>query len=300
VIGMDTALTSSPANPPGEFSFDVTAADFEERVLRRSHELPVLVDFWASWCGPCQMLMPLLAKLAIAYQGKFLLAKVDTDAQQALAQRYGIRSIPTVKLFHHGEVVEEFMGAQGERAVRAVLDRHIPRESDKSIPAARAARQANRASEALALLDGALAKDPANERLAVERVSVLVALARFDDARQAIQGLSPEHRDRPDVVALLNQLELARTAASAADLPELERRIMVNADDHAARYQLGVSRVLAGQYDAGLDALLEVVRRNRKFQDDAARKAILNTFALLGTNHELVKKYRPLLASALN
>jgi putative thioredoxin len=283
-----------------EFSFDVTTADFEERVLRKSHELPVLVDFWATWCGPCQTLMPLLAKLAADYQGGFLLAKVETDAEPTLAQRFAIRSIPTVKLFRHGQVVEEFMGAQGERAIRALLDRHIVRESDKAIPAAQAALQAGRADDALALLDHALATDPGNVRLAIERARALVALQRYDEALQALKGLPSERRSQPDALALLNRIELARAIASAPPREELERRLANDPQDHEARYQFGVRCIVNDDYDAGLAALLEVVRHNRKLRDDAARKAILGAFTLLGSDHELVRKYRALLASALN
>ena len=286
--------------PADEFAIDVTTADFEERVLRRSHDLPVLVDFWATWCGPCQTLMPLLARLAADYRGGFLLAKVDTDAEQPLAQRFGIRSIPTVKLFRNGKVVEEFMGAQGEKTIRALLDRHVVRESDKTIPAAHAALQANRPEDALALLDAALAVDPGNDRLALERARALTALARFDDALQALRSLAPDRRDQPEVVALARQLELARAVISAPDLLELEKRLQTNADDHEARYLVGLHHIVNGDYPAGLEALLEVIRRNRKFRDDAARKTMLDAFAVLGTNHELVKKYRALLASVLN
>lgn len=282
-----------------EFAFDVVATEFEERVIRKSHELPVLVDFWASWCGPCQVLMPLLAKLAAAYQGKFLLAKVDTDAQQPLAQRFGIRSIPTVKLFRNGQVVEEFMGAQGERAIRTLLDRHVVRESDQAIPAARAALEAGRPKDALALLNSALATDPHSDRLMVERARALIATGQFDDAHETLQGLPPERRDQADIAGLLGQISLSRAVASAPTLAELEKRVSSDPQDHEARYQLGIRRVLNGEYDAGLAVLLEIVQRNRKFREDAARKTMLSVFTLLGSNHELARKYRALLARAL-
>jgi len=287
-------------SPSNEFFFDVTAVDFEERVLRRSRDLPVLVDFWATWCGPCQTLMPLLARLATTYQGSFLLAKVNTDIEQPLTQRFGIRSIPTVKLFRNGQVVEEFIGAQSESAIRALLDRHVSRESDKVIPAAQAALQASRPDEALDLLDGALAADPGNERLVIERARALLALGRFDDSGQSLRSLPLDRRDQPAVTSLLRQLDFSRVVASAPPLPELEKRILANAQDHEARYQFAVRCALRGEYDTALGALLEVIRRDRSFPDDAARKAMLTVFTLLGNNHELVRKYRALLASALN
>jgi len=286
--------------PDNAYSFDVTTDDFDERVLRRSHELPVLVDFWATWCGPCQVLMPLLARLATAYRGGFLLAKVDTDAEQQLARRFAIRSIPTVKLFRNGQVVEEFMGAQGEAAIRALLDRHVARESDSAIPAARAALQADRPDQALTLLDAALAADPHNDRLTLERARALMALSRFDEAHQSLRSLPARRREQADIVTLLSEVEIARATETIPALPELERRIREDATDDEARYQLGLRHLADGDHEAGLRTLLEVVKRNRKFRDDAARKSMLDAFVMLGNSHELVKQYRGLLANALN
>ena len=115
---------------PSPHIADVTQQTFESLVLAKSREIPVLADFWAAWCGPCKQLMPVLAKLADEYGGKFFLAKINSDTEQPLAARYGVKSLPTVKLFRNGQVVEEFMGAQPEKTIRALLDRHIPRESD--------------------------------------------------------------------------------------------------------------------------------------------------------------------------
>ncbi len=141
------------------FIFSVTQEDFAQRVLENSRRVPVMVDFWADWCGPCHMLMPILTKLTQEYQGQFLLAKVNSDEQQALASQYGVRSLPTVKLFKSGDVVDEFMGVQQESTIRQLLERHIERESDKIRLQAEQALEANDTEKAHLLLQQATALD---------------------------------------------------------------------------------------------------------------------------------------------
>lgn len=279
---------------------DVTERDFDAQVIQRSHKVPVLVDFWATWCAPCQTLMPLLARLADEYQGKFFLAKVNTDKEQKLAAQHGIRSLPTVKLFRNGSAVDGFMGAQPERAVRALLDKHAPNESETLIDDAVRAQQAGDSATALALLQQALAADPASDRAKLALARVQVALARVAEAEQTLATLAPAARDQPEAVALRAGLEFARLAETGPSLPELETAVSANPADTEARYRLSARQVLAGRHEAAMQNLLEIVRRDRKFRDDAGRKALLAVFQLLGNNHELVKKYRPLLASALN
>ena len=278
---------------------DVTAQSFEVEVLARSHKVPVLADFWAAWCGPCQTLMPILSRLADEYQGKFFLAKINSDNEQELAARYGVRSLPTVKLFRNGQVVDEFMGAQPEKTIRALLDRHIPRESDAYIQRAVAAARAGETDQALEIMQQAMTLDPGNDRVKLELARLLVHLRRIDEAEQVLNAASAEARESPHAAALHAQFEFARIAATAGDPAALQQVVAANPKDSAARYQLAAQLVLGNQHRAALDQLLEIVRADRKFQDDAARKAMISVFNLLGGG-ELVNEYRRKLSMALN
>ena len=147
------------------FIYEIDETNYEQIVIQGSHQVPVLVDFWASWCQPCQMLMPVLAKMADEFQGRFILAKINTEEQQALAGQFGIRSIPTVKLFLQGAEIDEFAGALPETEIRAFLDRHLPRESDGAVAAAEQLCAAGDVQGALDALAPAQATDPDNPRV---------------------------------------------------------------------------------------------------------------------------------------
>ncbi len=279
---------------------DVTAQDFEAQVLKRSHDVPVLVDFWAGWCAPCRTLKPVLEKLAQEYQGKFFLAKVDTDKEQPLAAQYGIRSLPTVQLFRNGRAVDSFMGAQPERAVRALLDKHVARESDTLVHSALLAQQAGDLDKAGVLLQQAVESDPANDRAKLALAGLSLARGQIADADALLKTLSPAARDGAEAAMLKAHMEFARLADGSPSLPALEKKLAVTPADSETRLHLSARQVLSGQYEAAMQNLLEIVRHDRTFRDDAGRKTLLAVFQLLGNNHELVKKYRPLLASALN
>jgi putative thioredoxin len=278
----------------------VTQDNFSVAVLERSQAVPVLVDFWAAWCGPCQMLTPVLARLADEYQGKFHLAKVNTDEEQALAVQYGVRSLPTVKVFKAGRIVDEFMGAQPESAVRQTIERHIERPADPLLREARAALEAQQLDKALNLLAEAGKLEPDNAQIGIEQARALTLSGQVEDAENALKALPMDVQMGADVKILLAQIGFAKVADQSPVTTELEARLAQNPADLAARYQLSARKVLTGDYEPALDHLFEIMRRDRAFKDDAGRKGLLAIFDLLGGRGDLVTRYRTKMFNALH
>ncbi len=278
-----------------EHALDVGLADFAQHVLEESKRRPVVVDFWAPWCGPCKSLKPILEKLAAEYGGKFLLAKINSDENQELAARYGVRGIPSVKAFIGGEPVDEFSGALPEPEVRAFLDRLIPSPADELRQQADAARMAGDLAGALELLAEASRLDPGHIGVRLDAAEVMLDLGEADEATRLV-GSVPDDAD-PRVAQLKARLQFM--GAAGEDEAALAARVEANADDLDARLKLANLLVAAGRYEAGMDQLLEIVRRDRSFGDDIGRKTLLSVFNLLGGG-EVVSRYRRMLASALN
>jgi putative thioredoxin len=277
----------------------VTAETFQSVVLDGSHQRPVLVDFWADWCAPCRQLMPMLAKLAQEYGGQFLLAKVDTEAEQALAMQFGIRSLPTVQLFKDGRAIDQFMGALPEGQVRAFLERHIPNEADRHIAAARALMAKPDIAGAQAQLDAAAELGADDQKLFLPRAELLAARGALDELSATLEHTPIELVDHPDVKALHARLLFDRALAGAPDLPTLETQLAADESNSQVRYQLAARQFLSGQHEAAFDQLLTLMQKDRNYGEDAARKAILMGFELLGPDHPLVTKTRGRLSRLL-
>ena len=271
------------------YIFEVTADNFSQVVLQGSQQTPVLVDFWADWCQPCRMLMPVLGKLAEEYKGQFILAKVNSDENQALAQQYGVRSLPTVKLFKQGQPVDEFMGALPEGQVREFLDRHIERESDKLLDQAMAMLAAGDQETALTLLRKANDMDPGRARLAVPLARLLIDKGDAGEAEALLKALPADERDSADAAALLAQLEFSQQASGLPDRETLEQQ--AEAGDLKARLQLANKLVAEGEYEAAMNHLLTIMQKDRGFEDDIGRKTLLKIFDMLGDD-PLVEQYR--------
>lgn len=279
---------------------DVTEANFESEVIRASDSMPVLVDFWAGWCQPCRTLAPLLEQLAQEYDGRLKVVKVDTDAQPQLAANHGVRSLPTVKLFRNGGMVNEFSGVQPLAGIRALVEPWLPRAADNVLQEAGALAERGELSRALELLNQALAADPEDYRIHPPLTELLIREQRYDEAEQLIRSL-PVNIQQDDAIQRLNaMLGFARVAGEAPAETTLAAAVEQDPGDLDARYQLGAVKVMEGDYEEAMDNLLEIIRRDRAFGDDAGRRALVDVFQLLGTQDPRVKKYRGKLSSVLN
>jgi putative thioredoxin len=279
------------------FIVDVTRENYAQ-VMEASFQVPVLVDFWASWCQPCHALMPVLAKLAEEYQGKFLLGKLNTEDEQEIAAQFGIRSIPNVKLFRNGQPVDEFMGALPENAVREFIDRHVARESDATVQQAREQLSAGNADAAIALLGEAREADPDNPRVTLALAQAQVTAGDTAAAEETLASLPASEQEKPEVASLRSHLFFEGQLAEAPAAAELEARLAADPDDHEALHLLALRKVVGQDYDSAVELLLQLMKKDRGFGDDAARNTLLKVFELLGDDPR-VSQYRRRMASLL-
>jgi putative thioredoxin len=280
------------------YSFETGTEAFERDVLQASAKVPVLVDFWAPWCAPCRVLKPILEKLAGEYQGRFLLAKVNSDEHPQLSARFGVRGIPNVKAFVDGKLADEFTGALPESGVRAFIDRLIPTPGEKLRRAARALVAQGDFDQAERHLRTALELEPANHALRLDLVELLLAKNSHAEAEALFAPIPERERDeRAD--KLYSLLALWKKSQDLPSMAELESRLAANPDDLESRLALGERLISDKRYEPALAALLEVVRRDRGALRSSARKLMVEVFNLAEDHAELVSSYRKLLAGAL-
>jgi putative thioredoxin len=280
-------------------SVDVDARNFNQEVLEASKDVPVVIDFWAPWCGPCKVLKPMLEKLAAEYGGRFKLVKVNSDESLDLAQEFGVRSIPDVRAIRNGKQVGAFVGALPLPQLRAFIDKLLPSPSELERARAGELRAAGQPLEAIAALTKAVELDAGNDLARFELAELLVGQKELDQAEALLAAIKPDPARDDRLQALRQGIAFARSGQSGPGEDELSRRIAASPEDLDSRLQLAGLHAANARYRQAMDELLEIIRRRKDFQEGEARKQMLAIFSLATDSADLVSEYRKKLASAL-
>ena len=269
--------------------FDVTAKNFQADVVERSRQLPVVVLFWADQLPPAKDARRVLETLAAQYQGKFALALSDVSRDQSLAQSLRVQGLPSIRVIQDGQLVDQMEGPQGERALRAMLDRLTMTSGELLREELDGVLESGDFQSALAMLKQALAAEPNNPAFKLEYADVLVRSGDLDQARSVLATVpeGTEGRDRP-----LTRLEMMEEAAGMGELAEIESGLGKNPDDLELRYQAAVVEAVRDHYEAALDHAMHILQTDRKFRDDIGRSTLVRIFALLPKGSDLAKTYR--------
>lgn len=282
-----------------EFSFETSTQTFADDVLDASRTVPVVVDFWAPWCAPCRALKPILEKLAEEYNGRFLLAKINTDEHPEVSIQFGVRGIPNVKAFVDGQMVSEFTGALPEAGVRQFIERILPGPSESARRAAQASIADGDFDAAELRLREALKLDERNDVARIDLAELLVARQAYDEAEVLMRDLLPIHRD-PRVEQIEARIAVWEKSQSLPDLAELQAQVRAHPDDLSARLRYAQRLVVEAHYEQALEAFIHVVQADRGELRAHAREGMLEVFNLAAENADLVSDYRRRLARALN
>jgi putative thioredoxin len=280
---------------------EVTEQNINE-IVQLSTRVPVLLDFWAEWCEPCKALAPVLEKLATDYDGRFILAKVDADANQMIAQQLGVRSIPALKLIVQGQLAGELNGAQPESEIRKLLEaavgeasalEEVEDESIDFVAQIERARSMGAHDQAIDALQSAMQEQPDELSHQTLMADVLMDVERLDEAQQVLDNISDEKIKAPG----LGRLFFLRELHGFETDESLQYRVAQNSEDMEARYFLAANCVLAGEIGAAMELLLEVVQKDRTFKDDGARAALLKLFDMQAGDPAVASYRRRLFAS---
>jgi putative thioredoxin len=289
-------IEATPSGSPNVI--DVTSETFKQEVIERSTAVPVVVDFWAEWCGPCRMLSPLLEKLAHEYDGKFVLAKVDIERSPDVAGQFGVRSIPAVFGVRDGGVVDAFVGVQPEAVLRMWLDRLLPSEAESLASQARTLEltdlQAAAAKYGQALT---LAPDLPQAQIGLARIAL--ADGQIEDATARIAALERRGFLEPEAEKLKAELTLRIQAEGAGSVEATRAALAAHPDDLALKFSLAESLAAAGQFADALALCLELVERDRRGLGERARQTMVAIFRLLPPGHDLVTEYQRQLSLVL-
>jgi putative thioredoxin len=280
-----------------ETTVDVNEENFEAEVLDRSIDVPVLVDFWAPWCGPCKVLGPLLEKLADEYRGEFVLAKINVDENPNLAGAFGIQGIPAVKLFRGGELASEFTGALPEPMLREFLSKFLPTAADKEAQAAAALEAEGKIAEAKAAYQAILDSDPNHGPALLGMGRLAMHAGDNAGALEYLDRISIVADERKEAERLIARVNLQ--AGGAQNEAALRERIKAEPNNLDVRFDLAQGLAGLEKYEEALGEFLQIVKADRSFKDDGARKAMIQIFEVLGSDDPLTDKYRTELAAVL-
>ncbi len=282
-----------------QWTIEVTDRDFEQQVIERSHAVPVVVDFWAPWCGPCRAIGPVLEQLAEEQDGKFVLAKINVDENPMVAQAFAIQSIPAVKAIRNGAIAGEFLGAQPEPAIRQFVAGLLPSEAESLAREGVRLAEEGKAQGAESLYRAALSKEE-NQPLALLGLSrLLVERGDVADAL-ALLGKIPLNAPESDAAQqLMSQIHLKQGGENVGHEQEYRDKLEANPNDLNTRFELAQALAASGKYREALTEYLEVVKKDRAFRDDGARKAMLEVFDVVGPRSELAEHFRSELAKVL-
>lgn len=277
---------------------DIDESNAQTLLIEESLKRPVVVDFWADWCGPCKQLMPILEKLAAEYQGAFLLAKVNADEQQMLAQQLGVRSLPTVMVIKDGQPIDGFSGAQPESAVREMLDKYVPSPQADSLAEAEQLLAEGDVPGALALYRGAWEESGQKPEFTLAYAGALVTANRLDEAEALLKEIKLVDQDAR-YEQLMAQIELQRQAARSPEIEALETDLAKDEQNHEVRIKLAVQLSSHGQYREALEHLLVVLRADRDWGNGEAKRVYLDMIATIGKGDPLAAEYQRKLFSLL-
>lgn len=277
---------------------DIDESNAQTLLIEESLKRPVVVDFWADWCGPCKQLMPILEKLAAEYQGAFLLAKVNADEQQMLAQQLGVRSLPTVMVIKDGQPIDGFSGAQPESAVREMLDKYVPSPQADSLAEAEQLLAEGDVPGALALYRGAWEDSGQKPEFTLAYAGALVTANRLDEAEALLKEIKLVDQDAR-YEQLMAQIELQRQAARSPEIEALEADLAQDEHNHEVRIKLAVQLSSHGQYREALEHLLVVLRADRDWGNGEAKRVYLDMIATIGKGDPLAAEYQRKLFSLL-